>query len=169
MGLCLLFTACGSFSDNRRSGVLPSLEDRAQQDPSLSGNGRYLASVFERGGRQTVLLQEQPSGRPVPLPQLRRHQPHHSPSLSWNGRYLGLIMHKATRRQVVVLDRLTGIVHHLPLPGQLQVQRLSLSPDGQRVALQVLRQGKTQVQVYDLARLLEPDRPAGVKLPGSSR
>jgi Tol biopolymer transport system component len=137
-----------------------------RQDPALSGNGRFLASVVSRGGRATVLLQEQPGGRTIPLPRLRRHQPHASPSLSWNGRYLALLIQQGSSRLPVIQDRLTGRLHRLPRPGGRETERLSLSPDGQRLALQVVRAGRSRVEVLDLRPLLEPDRPAGRISPG---
>ncbi|MFN5696200.1 MAG: Tol biopolymer transporter periplasmic protein, partial [Cyanobacteriota bacterium] len=89
-----------------------------------------------------MLLQEQPSGRILPLRHLQRHQPHRSPSLSWNGRYLAVIVQQGGRRQALIEDRANGMLHRLPLPGDLEPQRLSLAPDAHRIAIEVLRQGK---------------------------
>ena len=162
LALLLLIPACGSWSWSRRSAGPSGFGSGSanRENPALSGNGRLLASVVERGGRSTVLLQEQPSGRELPLPQLRRFQPHRSPALSWNGRYLALLVQQGGRRLAVVLDRATGKLHRLPLPGDLELEGLSLSPDGRRLALEVLRQGQARVELFDLAPLLEPDLPA---------
>ena len=135
-----------------------------QEDPALSGNGRILASVAERGGRRFVRLVERSSGRELPLRGLRRHTPHRSPSLSWTGRYLAVIRQRGQRREVVLLDRLTGRLRPIPLPGDRVPERLSLAPDGQRLALQVLRQGQLDVELFRLPAL-EADRPAGAPLP----
>ncbi|MEB3321409.1 MAG: hypothetical protein VKI81_01140 [Synechococcaceae cyanobacterium] len=137
-----------------------------REDPALSGNGRLLATVVQRGGRATVLLQEQPGGASLPLPSLRRHQPHSSPSLSWNGRYLALLVQQGSRRLPVIQDRLTGRLHRLPQPGGREPQRLSLSPDGRRLALQLVHAGRTRVEVLDLGALLEPDPPGGGTIRG---
>jgi hypothetical protein len=133
-----------------------------RQDPALSGDGRVLASLVERGGRPTVLLQEQPSGRPLPLRHLQRGQPHASPSLSWNGRYLAVLTRQGGRRLAVIEDRASGRLHRLPLPADLEPQRLSLSPDGRRLAMEVLQGGRSSLQVFDLAAMLEADLPAGL-------
>jgi hypothetical protein len=130
----------------------------------LSGDGRLLASLVERDGRTTVLLQERLSGRVIPLRQLQRQQPHSSPSLSWNGRYLALLVQRGARRLAVVEDRATG----LPLPGDLEPQRLSLSSDGQRLALQLVQAGQRRVELFDLSGVLEPDRAPGQRLGGSA-
>ncbi len=136
---------------------------RSQQEPALSGDGRLLAVVTERRGRPTVQLRSVQGGRSLDLPQLNRHQPHSSPSLSWNGRYLAAITQRGQRRLAVIVDRLTGRLHPLPLPGGRDPLRLSLSPDARQIALQVADQGQWRVEVLDLSSLLEPDRPAGVR------
>lgn len=135
-----------------------------QEDPALSGNGRLLATVVERGGRRSVRLIERSTDRELPLQGLQRDTPHRSPSLSWSGRYLALIRQRAERREVVVLDRFNGRLRPVALPGDRLPERLSLSPDGQRLALQVLRQGQLDVELFRLPEL-EPDQPAGSPLP----
>nr|WP_255147291.1 Tol biopolymer transporter periplasmic protein [Synechococcus sp. ATX 2A4] len=152
----------------RRPAPSTGLGPEARQEPALSGDGRLLASLVERDGRTTVLLQERLSGRVIPLRQLQRHQPHSSPSLSWNGRYLALLVQRGTRRLAVVEDRATGRLHPLPLPGDLEPQRLSLSSDGQRLALQLVQAGQRRVDLFDLSGLLEPDRAPGQRLGGSA-
>ncbi len=127
----------------------------------MSGNGQWLASLVGREGTPTVLLQEQPSGRRIPLPRLRWLTPHRSPSLSWNGRYLALLVGQGSRRLAVVEDRARGRLHRLPLPAGLELERLSLAPDGRRLALAVVARGRPQVRLFDLSGLLEPDLPPG--------
>ena len=126
------------------TGALGGSEQR--RDPALSGDGRLLASISERQGRSTVMLQEQSSGRLLPLRHLRGHGPHRSPSLSWNGRYLAVLMLR------------------LPPPAGASLERLSLAADGQTLALQLVQAGQQRVQVFDLSGLLEPDRPGGRRI-----
>jgi hypothetical protein len=66
----------------------------------------------------------------------------------------------------VIEDRVSGRLHRLPLPGDQQPERLSLSPDGRRIALEVLRNGRSMVQVFDLGPLLEADLPGGFPVRG---
>jgi Tol biopolymer transport system component len=145
------------------------LERSGREDPALSGNGRILASVVERGGRSTLMLQEQPSGRLLRLRHLRRHQPHASPSLSWTGRYVAALVQRGSRREAVIEDRLNGRLHRLPLPGDREPERLSLSPDARRIALEVVQGGRRRVQVFDLGALLEPDLAGGTAAVGVDR
>jgi hypothetical protein len=137
-----------------------------RQDPALSGNGQWLASLVQENGAATLLLQEQPSGRRVPLPRLRRLTPHRSPSLSWNGRYLALLVQQGPRQLAVVEDRASGRLHRLPLPAALAPERLSLAPDGQRLAIAGVEQGRPQVRLFVLSGLLEPDLPSGQAVRG---
>lgn len=125
----------------------------------MSGNGQWLASLVERDGIPTLLLQEQPSGRPVPLPRLRGLTPHRSPSLSWNGRYLALLVQQGPRRVAVVEDRARGRLLRLALPPNLELERLSLAPDGRRLAIAAVEQRRPRVRLFDLSGLLEPDQP----------
>lgn len=146
------------------TGVLGQGVDRLE--PTLSGNGQWLASLILRDGTPTLLLQEQPSGRRVPLPNLRGRTPHRSPSLSWNGRYLALIVQQGPRRLAVVEDRASGRLHRLQLPMGLEPERLSLAPDARRLAIATVGQGRPQVQLFDLSGLLEPDLPPAQAIRG---
>lgn len=138
-----------------------------RRDPALSGNGRLLASVLERQGQGRVLLQEQPSGRVLPLRHLGGQLPHRSPSLSWNGRYVAVIVQQGPRRAVLIEDRVTGRPLRLPLPPGSEPEQLSLAPDGQRLALQLWRDGRSQVELLDLSGLLERDLAPGLQVGGS--
>lgn len=113
-------------------------------------------------GRSSVMLQELQSGRVLPLRHLRGHQPHRSPALSWNGRYLALLMQRGGTTVAAIEDRLSGRLLRLPPPPGSRLEGLSLAPDGQTLALQLVQDGQQRVQLFDLAGLLEPDRPAGL-------
>ncbi|MEB3194054.1 MAG: Tol biopolymer transporter periplasmic protein [Cyanobacteriota bacterium] len=168
LGLCWATQACAAPWQARRSagptGLLGQETDR--QEPALSGNGQWLATLLLRDGRPSLLLQEQPSGRRVPLPNLRGLTPHRSPSLSWNGRYVALVVQQGPRRQAVVDDRASGRLHRIQLPMGLEPERLSLAPDGRRLAIATVVQGRPQVQLFDLSGVLEPDLPPAQALRG---
>lgn len=125
-----------------------------------------LASLVERGNGVTVVLQEQPSGRWLPLQHLRGHQPHSSPSLSWNGRYLAVLVRQGSGRVAVIEDRASGRLHRLQLAGIREPERLSLAADGRRLAVEQLDGGRPQLRLFDLSGLLEPDLPAGLGVRG---
>ena len=167
LAINLVLVGCGDFGLHRRragpAGLALDGQDREQ--PALSGQGEWLASVVERNGRQTLMMQAQPLGTEVPLPSLRRFEPHDSPSLSWNGRYVALLGQEGGgRRRVLILDRASGRLLPLQLPGDLQPEQLSLAPDGRRLALAGISRGRRLVQVFDLANLIEPDLPRGLAI-----
>ncbi len=140
------------------------LTDRQQQEPAISGSGNVLAVIVEQRGRPTVQLRNLANGQLLPTRHLTRHQPHSSPSLSWNGRYLAVITQRGNRRMALIEDRLTGRAHPLRSPGNHDPVRLSLSPDGQRLALQISDRGRWRVELLDLSGMLEADRPGGLRL-----
>ena len=166
VGLTLSLSACSFWPGQRRNAGTASLGDRNREDPALSGQGRILASVMPRGGRPTVVLQEQPSGRLLPMGPLNRWTPHRSPSLSRNGRYLALLVQQGQRSLPVVWDRASGQLHRLPLPPGQEAERLSLSPEGRTLAMEVWRDGRSSLRLFDLSGLLEPDLPGGLRVTG---
>ncbi|MEB3318739.1 MAG: Tol biopolymer transporter periplasmic protein [Cyanobacteriota bacterium] len=166
--LPVLCAGCGHglWLSRRSAGPTGGLAQQADRhDPALSGDGQWLASLVQQNGTPTLLLQEQPSGRRVPLPRLRGFTPHRSPSLSWNGRYLALLGHQGSRRLALVVDRASGRLHRLPLPSGLELERLSLAPDASRLAIAAVGQGRPQVRLFALSGLLEPDRPPAANAP----
>lgn len=158
-------TALGLFGRRNAGGNGP-LDASNRQEPALSGNGQWLASVIERNGRLSLLLQRQPDGQMVPLRHIRGHEPHSSPALSWNGRYVAALMQHGSQRVPVIEDRATGQMHRIQLPGDRAPQKLSLSPDAQTLALELVQGGQRRVELFALSGMLEPDRPAGLAVQG---
>jgi hypothetical protein len=166
LALTLPLSACGAWPGMRRSAGTAALGDRNREDPALSGQGRILASVMSRGGRPSVVLQEQPSGRLLPIGPLNRWTPHRSPSLSRNGRYLALLVRQGERSLPLIWDRASGQLHRLPLPPGQEAERLSLSPEGRSLAIEVWREGRSSLRLFDLSGLLEADLPGGLRVQG---
>ncbi len=133
-----------------------------QQEPALSGNGQKLALIVDQLGRPTVQVKNLVNGKKLSLRHLSRNQPHSSPSLSWNGRYLAIITQRGTRRIAVIEDLVTGRYHTFPLFQDKDPYLLSLAPSGARLAVQIVKNGKWQVQIFDLSQVLEPDKPSGI-------
>ena len=61
-------------------------------------------------------------------------------------------------------NRLTGRNHQIPLPGERIPVRISLAPDGRRLAVQVVDKGKWRIELFDLTEKIEPDKPSGSNL-----
>lgn len=164
--MTLTLSACVSWPSLRRSAGTAALGDRNREDPALSAEGRILVSVMPRRGKPTVVLQQQPSGRLLPVGPLNRWTPHRSPSLSRNGRYLALLVQQGERSLPVIWDRASNQLHRLPLPPGQAAERLSLSPEGRRLAIEVWRDGRSSLRLFDLSGLLEPDLPGGLRVQG---
>lgn len=162
----LLLAGCTGLGVRRRPSASLGLGAESREQPALSGDGRLLASLVERGGRTTVLLQDRRSGQVLPLRHLRSQQPHSSPSLSWTGRYLALLVQQGPHRQVLIEDRASGRRLPLMLPAGREPQRLSLAADGRRLAIQMLDNGQQRVELFDLMGVLEPDLAPGQRQSG---
>ena len=133
--------------------------------PALSGDGRLLATQ-QQGDRPVLLLERQPQGQPLVLRHWRHRPLHGTPSLSWNGRYVAGLAQVGSQRLLLIEDRSRGSLLRMPLPGRSLPEAISLAPDGQRLALQVVQDGRSRVQVFDLGGVLEADLPAGLPVQG---
>ncbi len=129
-----------------------------QQDPALSGNGRKIALIIFRNGQKTVELRELNTGKVLPLRHLTRHRPHSSPALSWSGRYVAVIAHSTNTPRIIIEDRLKGRLHPLFLGGNRLPRRISLSPDGLKLAIQLGDIDRGRIKIIDLSRKLDPDQ-----------
>lgn len=159
--------ACGQVGLGRHSPApTPAGVSLQREAPALSAGGRMLASLLPRSGRPTLLLQELPSGRSLPIGPLARWTSHRSPSVSRNGRYVALLVLQGDRSLPLIWDRVGNRLHHLPLPPDLQVQRLQLAPDGRRVVIELWQDGRSALRLFDLTGLLEPDLPGGLIVQG---
>ncbi len=164
--LALCLQSCAVVGWGRRPAAPLGLGRVDREDPALSGDGRLLATIVIRAGQPTVLLQEQASGRVLPLRHLRGDPPHRSPSLSWTGRYLAVLAGQGRRRLALIEDRASGRLHRLMLPPDLEAERLSLAPDARRLAIEAVQAGRSRIRLFALSPLLEPDLPAGMPVRG---
>lgn len=157
---CIGLCSCGAKVDRLQSQFLSS----SKQEPALSGNGEKLALIVDYKGRSTIQLRDLRTGNIVPLRHLSRNQPHSSPSISWNARYVAVIAQRGNRRLAIIEDRLTGRHHQIPLPGERTPVRISLAPDGRRLAVQVADKGKWRIELFDLTQKIEPDNFSGSRV-----
>ena len=121
----------------------------SRRDPSLGG--RWLASLGQRNGRERVELIDLRSRSPVPLPGLNRAdaQPI-SVSVSADGQRLAVIQQREDRTELVLYRRNIGATQRLPLDPPGVPRNVSLDGSGRRLAVQVSRNGRWDV---DLIRL----------------
>lgn len=156
--------ACGQ---GRGFVQLNSLNSQySEEQPALSGNGRYLAFVSSRNGRQGIVLYDVQQQRVVDLPRInRRNAVNASPSLSYTGRYIAYIDSGQGRPELALYDRITQQTEILTTGYWGWVRNPSISPDGRYIAFESSRRGQWDIEVIDRGRNIELDLPDGVEIP----
>ncbi|MEM1368118.1 MAG: biopolymer transporter Tol [Cyanobacteria bacterium P01_H01_bin.15] len=132
-------------------------------EPSLSGDGRWLAFVSERTGRSELRLYDLRNRRFVDLPQLADDSAiAQSPSLSRTGRYLAYLANRDGRPQIILIDRITRESTILTKNYRGWLRNPQLSPDGRYVWFETSRRGQWDIEMLDRGPDIEPDLPEGV-------
>jgi len=138
------------------------------EQPSLSGNGRFLAFVSNRYGSRGILLYDLQQQQSIPLPGLnQRGTIAENPSLSYTGRYLVYIIGSQGKPVVVLYDRATQQSQLLTqfYPGW--VRHPNISPNGRYVVFEGSSRGQWNTEVLDRGPNIELDIPDSV-LPGTA-
>ena len=140
-----------------------SLNTRStEEQPALSGNGRFLAFVSNRSSTQQLLLYDLEQQQLIPTPRLnRRNTIAESPSLSYNGRYIVYISSDRGRPVVALYDRAVGRSQILTPNYNGWVRNPSVSPDGRYVVFETTIRGQWDIEVLDRGVNIELDIPNG--------
>jgi Tol biopolymer transport system component len=143
-------------------GNFSTLNSRyTDEQPALSGNGRFLAFVSNRAGRGQVVLYDLEAQRFVDLPRLNRgNAVAESPSLSRTGRYIVYVASDQGRPEVELYDRITQHTEVLTFGYRGWVRNPSISPDGRYVTFETGRRGQWDLEVLDRGKI-ELDLPQG--------
>ncbi len=156
-----LIVACGP--SDRFIGP-DSLNSRYNDEqPALSGNGRFLAFVSNRNGSHSILLYDLQQQQLIPLPRLNQRETiAESPSLSYTGRYIAYIVSEQGRPTVALYDRARQQSQLLSqwYPGW--VRSPSISPDGRYIVFESGSRGQWDIEVLDRGPNIELDIPDGV-------
>ncbi|BFM39211.1 biopolymer transporter Tol [Synechocystis sp. LKSZ1] len=150
--------------------LTPSLNSRFNDEqPSLSGDGRWLAFVSNRNGTREILVYSLESRSFIELPGLNQANIiAESPSLSRTGRYLVYLSSVRGRPDVALYDRLTKRTDLLTLNYRSWVRSPQISPDGRYVVFETARRGQWDIEVLDRGPGIELDVPNGLPVPGPS-
>ena len=152
--------ACSPAEVSLTSGALNSPHSDSQ--PALSGNGRYLAFVSNRGGSSEIALYDLQLKRLVPLPSISRDDAiAESPSLSYSGRYLVYVASDRGRPEIELYDRISRRVRVLTNGYRGWVRNPNISPDGRYVVFETGRRGQWDIEVLDRGPNIELDRADG--------
>ena len=140
-----------------------SLNTRStEEQPALSGNGRFLAFVSNRSSTQQLLLYDLEQQQLIPTPRLnRRNAIAESPSLSYSGRYIVYSTSNRGRPVVALYDRAVGQSQILTPTYNSWVRNPSVSPDGRYVVFETTIRGQWDIEVLDRGANVELDIPNG--------
>ncbi|MBK1988079.1 TolB family protein [Sphaerospermopsis aphanizomenoides BCCUSP55] len=158
--LTSLLVSCGS-------GEIPlgvsSLNSRyTEEQPALSGNGRFLAFVSNRNGNQLLLMYDLQTQSFISTPGLNRRETiAESPSLSYTGRYICYITSDQGRPVIALYDRAMQQSQILTPTYRGWVRNPQISPDGRYVVFESAGRGQWDVEVLDRGPTVELDIPNG--------
>ncbi|MEL4898133.1 TolB family protein [Crocosphaera sp. Alani8] len=160
IGLMSILGACGTFKRPEPPATLNSRYN--DQQPTLSGDGRWLALVSNRNNSNEILLYNLQSKRFVQLPGLNQSNVIlESPSLSRTGRYLVYISSIQGRPDVALYDRTIQRAEILTEGYRNWVRNPQISADGRYIIFETARRGQWDIEVLDRGPLIELDIPDG--------
>lgn len=164
----LLLFSSGLIISGCTSNDLPSLSTSLNsryndEQPALSGDGRWLAMVSNRYGRREVLLYDLQQQSFVNLPGLNLPNAiTDSPSLSRTGRYIVYISSIQGRPDIFLYDRATKQTQLLTQGYRSWLRNPRISPDGRYIVFETARRGQWDIEVIDLGTNIELDQVDGV-------
>lgn len=128
------------------------------EQPALSGNGRFLAFVSNRNGKRNILLYDLQQQRFVDIPRLnRRDAIAESPSISNNARYIVYTASDSGRPEIELYDRLTNRWQVITQGYRGWLRNPSISADGRYIVFESGRRGQWELEVIDRGPLIELD------------
>ncbi|MDJ0620364.1 MAG: hypothetical protein QNJ63_27100 [Calothrix sp. MO_192.B10] len=156
-----------SCSDRQIPIVSTALNSRyTEEQPALSGDGRFLAFVSHRNGNHQLLVYDLQKQRFIPTPRLnRRRMIIESPSLSYTARYITYITSDRGRPVVGLYDRATQNSQILTPSYRGWVRNPSISPDGRYVVFETTIRGQWDLEILDRGPNIELDIPNGARVP----
>lgn len=163
--LLVFLTSCNL---SQTSSVGPSeLNSRYNEEqPAISGNGRWLAMVSNRRGTSEILLYDLQQRRFEGITGFYAGDTiAESPSLSLTGRYLVYLVTIDGRPAIAIYDRFTQRSDLLFQGDRRWIQQPHISPDGRYVVFQSARRGQWDIEVLDRGPNIELDIPDGTPIP----
>jgi Tol biopolymer transport system component len=156
-GLSLL-SGCATDLISTAPGELKSRFNDEQ--PALSGDGRFLAFVSNREGQRGIWVYDLRDKGFVNLPRLnRRDAIAESPSLSYTGRYIAYMASDTARPEIELYDRATQQVQVVTIGFRGWFRNPKISPDGRYIVFESSNRGQWDIEVFDRGAGIEPDIP----------
>lgn len=157
----LVLGGCNSANVNLVSNSLNSRYNDEQ--PALSGDGRWLAMISNRNGRGEILLYDLQEQTFIPLSRLNiGNAIADSPSLSRTGRYIAYISSIQGRPDIFLYDRATNQNQLITQGYRSWLRNPRISPDGRYIAFETAKRGQWDIEVIDLGVSVELDLVDGV-------
>lgn len=130
------------------------------EQPALSGDGRFLAFASNREGSRSILLYDLRNKQYLNLARLNRQNAiAESPSLSATGRYITYIASDSARPEIELYDRATQQVEVLTMGYRGWFRNPKISPDGRYVVFETGTRGQWDIEVFDRGTSVELDIP----------
>jgi Tol biopolymer transport system component len=146
------------------STVVPAALNSRYNDeqPALSGDGRWLAFVSNRNGSNQIAIYDTQQEQFVNLAGFSRGDViAESPSLSRTGRYIVYIANLQGRPDIVLYDRETKRSEIVTQNYRSWVRNPYISSDGRYIVFETARRGQWDIEVYDRGPAIELDIPDG--------
>ncbi len=122
----------------------------ADQYPSYSGDGRYLAFASDRDGTRSIYLYDQQQRRFLNLPNLnRRNSSQDQPSLSADGRFIAYVTTERGRTDVMLYDRTTERSELITANIRGVVAHPTVSRDGRKIAFATTQLGQWHIAIVE--------------------
>ncbi len=129
------------------------------EQPSLSGNGQFVAFVSSRGGRSQILLYDLRNRNFVQVRGITAGAT--QPSLSRNARYIAYVASNQGRSDIFIYDRATQRPEIVSWGYANSIRHPRISPDGRYIVFESDRRGQWDIEVLDRGAGIELDRPEG--------
>ena len=118
----------------------------AEEYPTYSSDGRYLAFASDRRGHRDIFLYDLKERNLVSLPNVnRRNSSQDQPSLSADGRYIAYVSTERGRTDILVYDRTTQKSELLTASIQGSVRHPTINGDASKVAFQTSQSGQWKI------------------------
>ncbi len=168
MAIFCLLSACSS---PYRQNAPVTLNSRYhEQQPSLSGEGRFLAFVSNRNGADQILIFDLKQEKFVNYPGLNPQGAiATNPSISKTGRYVVYVTSFQGKPEIVLYDRATKRSEILTLGYRSWVRNPQISPSGRYIVFETSRRGQWDIEVMDRGPNIELDIPDGATVPVPSK
>jgi len=162
IGLSLtgMLVACSPTNQQFAPAILNSRY--TDEQPALSGDGRFIAFLSNRGSDRQMLMYDLQKRELVDLLRLNQQEVIiESPSLSYTGRYLVYLASTQGRTEIKLYDRVTKRSQSLT-PGYVSwLRNPSISADGRYIIFETSRRGQWDIEVLDRGLNIELDIPNG--------